>query len=384
MKDYKKKKILILYSKYGDGHLQAARALLGAIQLEQHPLDTTIMDFMECLHPLIYPVSQQVFIRGVKSFPSVYGFLFNKTRTHDSSRILKNFHITSVRPMLKLLNDVQPTVVVSTFPLAAATMSRLKRQGLTDVPTVTVITDYTDHSFWIHSHTDQYIVGSNLVRQALKKHGIPDWKISAIGIPIRPEFCKPYCREELMKKYELKPNLPTLLFSGGGYGLLGKILSDLPTLDELPQRVQIILICGHNEKLKKQLEEKLKDSKHHILVKGYVDYIHELMAVSDLMITKPGGLTTSEAIAMELPMLFYNPIPGQEQDNARFFVQAGVAMEANHFSDLKRKIEKVLDNPELLLDMKEKTKQFHTKRAAFEALEVIKRTSKQNSFRRKK
>ena len=366
-----KKEILIFYSNFGDGHLQAARAIEEAIHLQQAHYNTMVIDFMECLHPVIYPVSRHIYMQGVKNFPSIYRYIFHKTRKSNFSRILKTLHISSIKRMIKLLKDMDPSVVVCTFPLAAATMSMLKSYGLTEVPTVTVITDHTDHGIWTYSHIDQYIVGSDPVRQSLKKYGVPDGNIAVTGIPIRPAFNQPYSRDHLKSKYSLDPTLPTILVAGGGYGLLGEGLSSLLTSDALPQKLQFIFVCGHNEKLKKQLTETLQHSKHHILITGYVDYIHELMGVSDLMITKAGGLTIAEALAMELPMLFYKPLPGHEQDNAQIFIQAGVAMQADHLMDLKAMMEKILHNPHLLQEMKEKTKQFHRKQSAFDALDII-------------
>lgn len=371
MGDTKGKKILLFHSQFGDGHLQAARAIQEAIRIQENDMESMVIDFME-LHPLIYPVSRYVYIKGIKTFPSAYGYIFHKTREMNSTKYFKTLRYLSMRRMMKFLKDAQPSIVVSTFPFAAATMSMLKTYGFTRVPTVTVITDHTDHSSWIHPHTDQYIVGSNPVRQALLNYGIPDSKIAVTGIPIRPEFSKTYSRDALRKKHGLDSVLPTILVAGGGYGIMGNRLNDI--LDNLSTKIQLLYVCGHNEKLKKQLTERFKDSKHRILITGYIDYIHELMALSDLMITKPGGLTTSEAMAQELPMLFEKSLPGQEQDNARLLIQAGVAMQADHPFDLKLKLERILNNPILLKQMREQAKKFNTKRAAFDALDVIEKT----------
>lgn len=364
----KRQKLLILHSRFGDGHLQAARAIQEATQLQQTHLEPLVIDFMN-IHPFIYPVSRYVFINGVKKFPSAYGYLFRKTREINSSKYLKTFHFLSMRRMMKLLNDTQPSIVVSTFPLAAATMSMLKAYGLTQVPAITVITDHTDHSIWIHSHTDQYIVGSYSVRQSLLNMGIPISKISVTGIPVHPKFSKTYSREALREKHGLDQTLPTILVAGGGYGLMRKGLS--PVLNNLSQKIQLIFVCGHNEKLRKQLTEKFKSAKHPTLVTGYIDYMHELMALSDLLVTKPGGLTTAEAMALELPMLFMKPSPGQEQDNARLLINAGVAIQANDNSELIFNLEKLLKNPGLIKNMREKAKLFHAKRAAFDALDIV-------------
>ncbi len=381
----KEEKILILSGNYGDGHQQAANAIQEALRINRPDIETIVIDFMKWTHPYFNPISRYVFIQGVKKFPSVYGYLYRKTKTNNSfSMTLKKLNRLGISRMLKLLHIVQPIAVVSTFPLSAGAMSVLKGYGLTDVPTVTVITDHTDHSYWIHPFTDQYIVGSHIVRRGLNQYSIANDKISVTGIPIRPEFCNTYQRDILKSKHGLNPSLPTILLMGGGCGIIGDGVSLLLALESLPKKVQLIIVCGHNVKLRQQLEEKLQHSKHDILLTGYIDFVHELMAVSDLMITKPGGLSTSEAIAQELPMLLYRPLPGQEQDNAKYLLKSGVAMQANNISELVDGISNILCYPQLTLQMKRNAKSLHKKKSAFDAVYVITQTiiNKQNKKNR--
>lgn len=371
-------KVLILSGTFGEGHQQVANAVHEAILLRLPDVESVVFDFMALAYSYLYPISHYVYMKGIKKFPSVYGYFYQKTRKVSSFSIKLNTVLSpGMGRILKLLQEVQPSVVVSTFPFAAGVMSKLKQYGLINIPTVTIITDYTDHSYWIHPYTDQYIVGSSMVRQALNRQGIADSKISDTGIPIRPKFFQSYLWEELTVKYRLDSDLPTILVMGGGYGIIGDGLTTFRALNALPQSVQLIIVCGHNEKLRNQVREELKYSKHRIYLTGYIDYVHELMAISDIMITKPGGITTSEAMAMELPMLLYNPLPGQEQDNAQFLVQAGVAMEAENLVDLCTKLSNLLYDPKLLTNMKENTKRFHMKGSAFDALDVIVQTRHQ-------
>ncbi|PGZ94966.1 1,2-diacylglycerol 3-glucosyltransferase [Bacillus pseudomycoides] len=374
-----KEKILILTGNYGDGHIQVAQALHEAIQIRFPTLEPVIFDFMQWVHPYSNHVSRFLFLQGVKKFPQVYGYIYQKTRRANTlSNLIKTVFSTGLRRSLKLIEEVQPTVVVSTFPLSAAVMSKLKSYGLTDIPTVTTITDHTDHSCWIYPFTDQYIVGSSIVRDSLIHLGVKENRIAHTGIPIRQQFSQSFEREEIFEKYGLDPHIPTVLVMGGGYGMIGDGSSTFQEFDALSQPIQFIIVCGHNEKLRMQLKEKLKDSKHHIHLTGYINYVHELMAISDLMITKPGGVTTFEAIAMELPILLYKPIPGQEQDNAKFLVRSGVAIQAKTDRDLTDHLSKLLSNVELLQQMRENSKQFHPKESAFASVEVIMNTKENN------
>jgi len=376
MKVGNKEKILILTGNYGDGHIQVAQALHDAIQISHPSAEPVIFDFMEWVHPYSNQFSRFIYLQGVKKFPQVYGFLFQKTRkVNKLSMCLKTILTTGVGRMVKLLEEVQPSVVVSTFPLAAAVMSKVKSLGLTDIPTVTTITDHTDHSCWIYPFTDQYIVGSSTVRDSLIKLGVEENRIAHTGIPIRQQFSQTFQREEIFEKYGLDSHMPTILVMGGGCGMIGDGNSTIQEINALPMPIQIIIVCGHNEKLRLQLQEKLKDSKHRIHLTGYINYVHELMAISDLMITKPGGVTTFEAIAMELPMLLYKPIPGQEQDNAKFLVRSGVAVQVNTDRDLTGLLSKLLSKVELLAGMRDNAKQFHPKESAFASVEVIMNTN---------
>ncbi|MFJ7724791.1 glycosyltransferase [Neobacillus sp. NPDC097160] len=236
------------------------------------------------------------------------------------------------------------------------------------------MTDYTDHSYWIYPFTDQYIVGSQQVKDRLTALGVESHKIKPTGIPVRSKFVNTQSRERLAKKYNLHSTLFTLLVMGGGEGFIGKGLSTFHALEEISSPIQIIIVCGRNMKLKHQLEELLSNSKHHILLLGYSENVNELMELSDLMISKPGGVTTSEAMAMELPLMIYRPLPGQEEDNANFLVKSELAILAKNDEDLIGKIESVMKDRTPLNTMKQRARQYHSKTSAIDALEEIIRT----------
>ncbi|HBI03652.1 MAG TPA: 1,2-diacylglycerol 3-glucosyltransferase [Paenibacillaceae bacterium] len=366
------RKILIITGNYGEGHKQAANALYKVIQLRQLNYEPIIIDFMEVTHPLLNPISHYIFINGIKMFPSIYGFFYRKTRAANSmSEILNKINNLGVSRLLKTIKEVEPSVIVSTFPLAAGAVSRLKEHGYIDVPTVTVITDHTYHSSWIHDNTDRYIISSEYVKEDLQSLGVPKEKIAVTGIPIRPEFCHNLSVDPLRTKHGINPSIPVVLIMGGGVGIIGDGSTTIRALENLPKKVQIIVVCGYNDKLKKQLSRELSNSKHEVILLGHVDYIHELMAISDMLITKPGGLTTSEAVASELPMLLFKPLPGQEQDNAKLLTDLGVAFQAKNTKEMIEVLSFSLFTPEILNKMRGNAKKIHRKWAAFEALDVI-------------
>lgn len=355
-------KIIILTGNFGDGHLQAANAVRKFLNNRNPNAEVIVIDFMELAHPLMHSISRYFFIQSLKRFPSIYGYIYNKTReVNHLSLLLKKTNKLGMSRLFKMLQDERPTVVVSTFPLASGTMSAIKAVGgLSKVPTMTVITDHTDHSYWLYPYTDKYFVGSEVVRDGLIRSGISPDKIEVTGIPVRQEFNQSYDRCSLIHKHGLDPNKPIVFIMGGGCGMFGgELLKKINEFEQIAQTVQFLIVCGSNEKMRQQLLEDTKHSKHDYVIMGYIDFVHELMAIADLMITKPGGLTISEAMAMQLPMLLYKPLPGQEEDNARFLLDSGVAFKADSVEELVFTLNYSLSNKALLSGMKIKLAALH-------------------------
>ncbi len=369
-----KDRVLILSGAYGEGHQQVAGAIHEALQLRAPHTETVVIDYMRLKHPLIYPFIHYVYINVIKRFPKVYGYLYQKTRkmNHYPSKWKTPPSLIMWR-IRNILKKLQPSIVVCTFPFAAGEMSRLKAYGLTTIPNVTIITDYTDHDLWIHPYTEQYIVGANQIQRALNHKGVTDVKISNTGIPIHPKFQQTICRKKLLYKFGMNPEVPTILMMGGGYGMIGgNGLATIQALDDLlPQDYQLMIVCGYNKRLQQRAERMLNGSTRRFHVTGYIDYVHELMAITDLIITKPGGITISEAMAMGVPMVIYNPLPGQEEDNAQFLVQVGVAIAALDPADLCEKVVQLLQNRKQLEIMQANTKCFQLKGSALSAIDVI-------------
>jgi len=368
-----KDRIVILTGNYGDGHRQAALAVQNYLKDRKPNAEVMVVDFMALAHPLTHSMSRYVFIEGLKRFPSIYGYIFNKTReTNSWSALLKKANRIGAGRLLKFLEEVRPTLVVSTFPNAACAIESLKAYGLTRVPTMTVITDLTVHSFWVYPDTNKYIVGSEDVRDRLIASGVSASRIEVTGIPVRQEFLANYDREALARKHGLDPKLPTALIMGGGCGLFGgDLVKHMQSLELMSRQMQFIVVCGSNERLRQQMTEYAQKSKHRFMVTGYIDYVHEVMAISDLIVTKPGGLTISEAMAMRLPMVLFKPLPGQEEDNARFLLQAGVGVRIEDISELPLQLGRIMSDAELLSEMRERMAELHARSRAVDVADAV-------------
>ncbi|WP_058301398.1 MGDG synthase family glycosyltransferase [Gorillibacterium timonense] len=376
-------KILILTGDLGDGHIQAAGAIAEAARLYGPEAQTVLVNFPSVTHPKLHPVGRYFYTKWVTRFPLVYGYLFQKTRGENlMSQLFRKMKFYTLSRLERLIQEVRPTVIVTTFPPAAAGISMLKESGLSGLPAITVITDHTDHSYWLHPYTDRYIVASERVRDALVSHGIRESQISVTGIPVRPEFTMAQDRMKLRDKLGLDRERPVVLLMGGGLGMIAKESSSLLLTGDIAVDAQFVLICGRNRKLQESLAKELADCRHSITITGYVDNVHEWMAAADLLITKPGGLTTSEAIATGLPMLLYKPLPGQETDNSAFLVEAGVAIEAGHEKELAALLNSLLRNPERLAGLRRQAAGCRREHAAYEALLSILETDAANRPRK--
>ncbi|PWI57970.1 MGDG synthase family glycosyltransferase [Sulfoacidibacillus thermotolerans] len=353
----KLKRVLILSASYGEGHQQAALAVRDAI-MESHPgHEVHIVDYIEMVHPRLNSVARYCYLKSVRFAPALYGLFYKGTsRIAPSSLIQRRLNHLGYEELAEFLHEEQPDVILSTFPTPAGVMSVLREHGLTQIPAATVITDHAIHSQWIHPYTDHYFVGSEHVKQGLILRGIDERRISVTGIPIRPAFLEASNRAGIRAKLGLEPDYPTLLIMGGAYGVLSDIVQICEELFQSDRRMQLMVVCGRNEKLRQQIEQLSKDAKNPVWVFGFTREVHELMAVSDLIVTKAGGLTVSEALAMELPMLLYRPIPGQETQNAAFLVKSRVAVLARTRKQVIDHIYRLLrDNGSLLARMRANT-----------------------------
>ena len=371
-----KDKILILSATFGDGHKQVAKAISEAVNYYASDLEPITIDVMLGLHPYLYPVSNYFYKKIIKKFPIIYGYLYQKTKVRSSfSNKLDVLFSSGMNTLLDTIRETNPRVVVSTYPFAASIISRLKESKLIDIPTVTVITDYTNHSYWIHPFTDQYIVGSEKVKDSLITAGVVSEKINCTGIPIMQKFSHTQPREQLAFKYGLKPNHFTILVMGGGDGFIGKGIDTFKAFEKIDISIQLIIVCGRNKKLQKLLSEELCNSKHTLLILGYCENVNELMAISDLLISKPGGVTITEAMVMELPLLIYKPLPGQEEENADYLMNLGLAMLCKDENDVIGKVQQSMNNSFQLTSIKHRAKLFYTKNSSVGAVNVILQTT---------
>lgn len=309
--------ILILSASYGGGHNQVARALTRAVHLLAPGLKIVTVDYCDLLFPLINRLSQFGYIQSLRHFPVGYALYYQATgKISSDSFWQRRLNRMGYSELILLVNSLEPKVIISTFPLPSGVLSEMKESGDLNVPVVTVITDMCVHSQWIHPRTDLYIVGSPEVALGLEQRGVARERIAATGIPILPDFNRTFDKDQLGREFGLKLGEKTVLFMGGSEGLFGTTRLN-HIFRDLPANVLVLVITGSNQELyDKLMTMNLKHTNLKIL--KFVDNMAGLMQVADVLVTKAGGVSMSEALAKGLPMIVYKPAPGHEEANANY------------------------------------------------------------------
>jgi len=342
-------RVLITTITAGGGHLQVAAALDEAWR-SLHPKDVVekvdVMDFFSQLHQKVY---SDGYVKLVAHAPELWGMLFNTTDNpkllRKLAKLRRTFPPASTTRFVRHLKQFKPDVVLCTHFLPVEILAKAREKWVGAFPfVVCVVTDFEAHALWMGEAVDCYCVAAAETKARLVARGIAVNSVVVTGIPIAAKFSAKADPLAVRRRYGLRDDLPTLLVLGGGFGMgpVGEILREL---DKTETDFQTIVVAGRNEKLRRELA--VHDRKHPTHVLGFVTNMHELMAVSDLLITKPGGLTTSEALAVGKPLLILNPIPGQEAANSDFLLERGAASKINRVEDLPHRLRQLLNSPKL-------------------------------------
>jgi processive 1,2-diacylglycerol beta-glucosyltransferase len=215
-----------------------------------------------------------------------------------------------------------------------------------------VCTDFGCHSFWVNPAVNYYFGATDTVKQCLKGFGVTEEKIVVTGIPIQSKFAKVQNKAELLKKFELQPDIFTMLIVGGQV-TLRELQDILEGIDRKNQgKIQYLVVAGRDKYLKQSLEKSDLDKNSHVKVFGFVDNMEELMSVSDLIFSKAGGLTVSECLAEGLPLVINKVIPGQEEDNVNYLVEKGAAVKVGDYKEIVGVVNNLIDNPDKVSAMK--------------------------------
>ncbi len=326
------------------------------------------LDTLDYTNKIFRHLYSKAYLDMVNSAPDVLGWLYDYLdQPWKNERRRLALDRLNTRPFVKLLEQYRPDITICTHFLPAEIISWLKAKKRLSSRQAIVVTDFDIHAMWLCHHYEQYFVALDETRIHLEKIGIPPEKITVSGIPIDPVFAKKKDKTLMRKKYGLKPNRTTILVSAGGFGV-GSIENVIKSLLELKHETQIVAITGRNEELRQRLAAIASGptARPHVdlTVVGYTTEMDEYMAAADFMLGKPGGLTTSEALAEGLILLIVNPIPGQEERNSDHLLEEGVAIRCNNLPVLAQKIDRLLDDQPRLAQMRENVRRMARPNAA--------------------
>lgn len=296
-------------------------------------------------------IAEKIYDEKNDRFKLPYSFIDGKLR------LLRKVAEYLLLKMERLILDYHPDVIVCTQVLPCMFVAKLKERGEIDIPLIAVITDFGVHSYWIRTGVNAFIVPCHEMSNILLAKNIPRSEIYEYGIPVDKKFSRPKDKIELRRKLGLKPNLFTVLFMGGGTGFGIDLLKILKECEKQNLPLQIILVAGENENLKMEMEKIKERINIPFLVFGFIDNVDEMMAVSDLIVTKPGGLTIAESMVSSLPMVLIKAIQGQEDNNLKFLLDRGLGINGGKGEKVWSIICSLLKNPEGLAELKTRTKE---------------------------
>jgi processive 1,2-diacylglycerol beta-glucosyltransferase len=367
-------RVLIATVTAGGGHVAAAAALQETWRALRPEDELDQVDLVKFFSPLHKTIVSDGYVKLVAHAPELWGLMFAKTDQPKMARRLNRikglFPSKSRDLFTRYVRQFEPDAVLCTHYLPLETLARMKAEAASrrnrlarvkaksrgrveaEVPgdadpgagrlgpfVVSIVTDFEAHALWMEPCVDLYCVAAPETKARLIARGAEAGNVVATGIPVSARFSAKIDPKAVRKGMGLRDDLPTLLVLSGGFGMgpVGEILTEL---DKMPQSFQSVVVTGRNEQLRRDLAA--ADRKHPTHVLGYTTNMHELMSVADLIISKPGGLTSSEALALGKPLFILNPIPGQEAANSDFLLERGAAAKVNRVEDLPYRLEQLL------------------------------------------
>jgi processive 1,2-diacylglycerol beta-glucosyltransferase len=346
-------RVLILSASAGTGHVRCGDALEKAFGAEPRVERVAHEDALRFTNKLFRDFYSKLYLQLIRDAPSVLGWVYRATDEPwkgETARV--QLDRLNTRPLVKFIGEFAPDAVVCTHFMPAGIIGHLIERGDLQTHLSLVVTDLDCHAMWLSRVFHRYFVAIEETKAHLEALGLPGERVSVTGIPIDAAFSAPVDPAEVRKRLGLRADRRTVLLSAGALGV-GPTEIVVRRLLELPPDIQAIVICGRSGELQTRIRHLAAPAAARFTVLGYSDRMHELMRSADLFIGKPGGLTTSEALACGLPMCVVSPIPGQEERNSDHLLEDGAAIRVNELTTLPWKISRLLADPARLARMRQ-------------------------------
>jgi processive 1,2-diacylglycerol beta-glucosyltransferase len=364
------RRVLVLSASVGAGHLRAAQAVELALRQLDPGAVVQNLDVLDYTNALFRRLYGKAYLDLVNRAPHVLGYFYDaldrRPSPHrKSDRLRYLVEKLNLRRFLRLLKGETWDVIVNTHFLPAEMIAALRTKGELETPHLTVTTDFETHRLWVNEPCDHYFTATEEGAVNLQQWGVPAGHTSVTGIPIHPAFSQPKERAACLAKHALAGDRPVVLQLAGGFGV-GPVEMLYSSLLAIQTPLELVVVAGRNEELKTRLEQTAVPERHRVKVLGFTTEMDELMAAADLVVTKPGGLTTSETLARGAAMVVVNPIPGQESRNSDYLLENGAAVKINNIATLPFKLSQLLSDPARLARLKENAKRLGRPQAAFD------------------
>jgi processive 1,2-diacylglycerol beta-glucosyltransferase len=369
-----KHKIAVFSVSAGTGHLRAAEALTATGRAKFPDLEVVHIDLMTLVPPLFRELYAGSYLPLVERHPALWGYLYDVSdrpgRGPRSDRLRVAVERLNTQKLKQVVRDLNPDAVICTHFLPAELFSRWRRKRSFTRPVWLVVTDFDVHMLWVHSHLTGYCTAAEEVSWRLQDRGVDPGIVHVTGIPIMPAFGRRLSRTTCAAEIGLDHRKRTLLVMGGGAGMDG-VLKTVRRLLRMKEEVQIVALAGRNARMLSELRRDASDHRGRLFPFGFTATIERLMRASDLAITKSGGLTTSECLAIGLPMVVVMPIPGQEERNADFLLEHGAALKAYDETGLEFRVRALLNDAHRLAEMGRRARLLGKPHAATDILNTV-------------
>ncbi|MBV8339175.1 MAG: glycosyltransferase [Candidatus Eremiobacteraeota bacterium] len=363
--------MLFLSASVGEGHTAAAQAVCSALSERMTDALCEVVDSYRYASTVFHRVASNGYIGMVKVLPQLYKFAYDQAERATKISAFKTWlHRYTALNLRQFVSELQPDVVVCTHAFPCGVMAEYKREFADAPPVVGIVTDFVVHPFWIHRNIDKYAVATAAMRQTLVTRGVAPARVVVTGIPIDARFADATSKRRARSVIGIGPETTTVLLMGGGLGI-GPLENALLAIDRLSGPLQIVVVVGKNKSLERRLREAARTLRHRATVVGFVENVYDYMRAADVLVSKPGGLTSSEALVCELPFIMLRPLPGQEERNTRYLEERGVGIRVERSRELTCALDKLLGSPATLEKMRRHARDLAHPEAARSVASII-------------
>ncbi len=370
-------RVLLVSARAGTGHVKAAEALEKAFRLRYPDFVVKRVDLLDYCGFAARQLYGSAYGWVARTFPFFYGYLYSASKdTRSADGVRMWFDRMIAASFFRLLAAFRPDAVISThfIPAHLAAWYRERRQH--DLRVFVTLTDYEFHPFWLikQGHVEGYSVAHEQMKHELVRIGVPDGSVLDAGIPIDPAFMQERDRSELRRTYGLKETAPVILLMAGWNFRVSVVERIIDHLSMVDRDYQLVVLAGRNKELYKRVEARRSREGRIALIFEFIDFVEALMSLSDILISKPGGITTAESLAAGLPMIVVDPIPGQEEANSDYILENGAGLRARSLDGLAFKVDRLAADPARLATMRENIRRIARPDAAFSIVDAVARS----------